>query len=310
MVMEYLKGEDLSRVIATRGPVPVEDAVRYVLQACKAIAEAHALRIVHRDLKPSNLFLAKQPDQRVIVKVLDFGISKFLDASGNFTTKNTALGTPCYMSPEQVRAPSDVDPRTDIWSLGVILYELLAGEPPFYGPSVPIVLSKVLENCPVPLSTARPGLPPALDDVIGRCLATDPALRYDTVADLARGLAPFAAPSDVVEVSSIGRVLVAHGSEAPPPMDRASAPAFEDRLRADEPLEPAHARAQPERVDTAPMQDRPGVGDTLPTGPPKAVAALALATDTREVTAPLAPVPDAVARAARARSAPVFDREK
>src|SRR4051812_29611172 len=123
MVMEYLEGGDLSQVLASRGPLPVEEAVEYVLQACEAIAHAHALGIVHRDLKPANLFLIRRPDGTNAIKVLDFGISKVMPgksaSSDNAMTRTrTVMGSPLYMSPEQMASTRDVDGRTDLWALG------------------------------------------------------------------------------------------------------------------------------------------------------------------------------------------------
>src|SRR5688572_12056721 len=138
IVMEYLEGTDLAAVLRSRGPLPVEEAVDYVLQAAEAIAVAHRLRIVHRDLKPANLFLTQRPDESSLVKVLDFGISKALDGSmgalSGLTTNSAVnvIGSPLYMSPEQFKSAKDVDTRSDIWSLGVIIHELVTGAYPFY----------------------------------------------------------------------------------------------------------------------------------------------------------------------------------
>ena len=130
--MELLRGNELAHELDTRGPLPIAEAVDYMLQACEAMADAHAHGIVHRDLKPSNLFLADQPGSAPMVKVLDFGISKLAgDVNAAVTQTQSAFGTPLYMSPEQVRSVKSVDARADIWSLGVILYELLTGRTPF-----------------------------------------------------------------------------------------------------------------------------------------------------------------------------------
>ena len=142
MVMEYLKGGDLAAWLQERGTMPLEQAVEFVLQACEAIAEAHALGIVHRDLKPANLFCIRRADSRLSIKVLDFGISKIVRKTGDLhpdvsmTRTNAVLGSPAYMSPEQMQASKHVDARTDIWSLGVILFELLSGRIPFEGEAV------------------------------------------------------------------------------------------------------------------------------------------------------------------------------
>jgi serine/threonine-protein kinase len=195
MVMEYLEGLDLARVLRQRGHLPVAEAVDAVLQACVAIAEAHAMGIVHRDLKPSNLFLAQRSDGSRLIKVLDFGISKVTAGAdpSALETKTTALmGTPLYMSPEQLRSSKSVDTRTDIWALGVILYELVAGVPPFLADSITELVLKIATEPVPPLSRARPGAPPALAEIVAMCTQKDRDARYATVAELARALQPFA----------------------------------------------------------------------------------------------------------------------
>ncbi len=218
IVLEYLEGVDLEEYLRQNGALSITRAVRYVLQACEALAEAHAAKIVHRDLKPANLFLAKGPDRRRMVKVLDFGVSKILDEP--MTDQRRMLGTVMYMSPEQLHAASEVDLRTDIWSLGVILYELLAGASPFNGPTIINVAQQVEKNSPRPLSELRPDIPAALEAVIARCMMTDSAARYGSVLELAEALAPFVQSRDRESVRTIKGVL--QGSIAPPPRDSAS----------------------------------------------------------------------------------------
>lgn len=210
MVMELLAGHDLRHELAQRGPLPVEEAVTWALQACHALAESHARGIVHRDIKPSNLFLCRQPDGRRIAKVIDFGISKVhRGASGaggtELTQSEALLGSPQYMSPEQVRSASRVDHRTDIWSLGVVLYESLVAMPPFAGESVTSVSAMIVTDEPTPLERLRPGLPQPLVDAVMRCLEKDREARVQTVAELAELLEPFAieAPSPSGRVSSL-----------------------------------------------------------------------------------------------------------
>jgi eukaryotic-like serine/threonine-protein kinase len=217
MVMEYLEGTDLSGWLRQRGPLPVALAVDFVLQACEAIAEAHALGIVHRDLKPANLFVVERSDGMLAVKVLDFGISKFtsLADSGAAMTKTTAvMGSPLYMSPEQMQSAKDVDPRGDIWALGVVLYELLSARLPFPGETMAELVLKVVAGAPVALSAVSPHVPPGLEAAVFKCLEKDRAARYQSVADFASALLEFAPPHSRVSVERIGRVLQRAGLPA------------------------------------------------------------------------------------------------
>jgi serine/threonine-protein kinase len=191
LVMEYLEGRDLAQISAQRGPLDVAEVVEYILQACEAMAEAHARGIVHRDLKPRNLFVAMRPDGRPLVKVLDVGISKERLVPVPDVI-HAALGSPAYMAPEHVRSARAVDPRADIWSLGVILYQLLVGALPFAGATITDVIFRVMIDPAPPLAAARPDLPPGLVAVIERCLEKDRAKRFDSVAALAYELMPFA----------------------------------------------------------------------------------------------------------------------
>ncbi len=196
IVYEYLVGEDLTTLLRRRGTLPIEEACEHVLQACEAMAEAHSLGIIHRDLKPANLFLTTRPDGGSSIKVIDFGIAKTIDFGREglearpMLTIDKMLGTPRYMSPEQIKSSSDVDVRTDIWGFGVILYELVTGECPFDAPTVNDVFAKVLHHTIAPPRD----LPAPLAAIIMRCLERDPALRPATVAELARDLAPYAPP--------------------------------------------------------------------------------------------------------------------
>lgn len=194
IVMEYLEGLDLAEVLRERGPLPIELAVDYLIEALDAIAEAHSLGMVHRDLKPSNLFLARRRGGSDIVKVLDFGISKATTEGPavNLTATSAVMGSPLYMSPEQIRSAKVVDARSDIWSLGIILHELLAGGPPFSGDTMTAVLAMIAADTPPALREKRPEAPKALEDVILRCLEKDREKRFADVAELARALSPFA----------------------------------------------------------------------------------------------------------------------
>jgi eukaryotic-like serine/threonine-protein kinase len=178
--------------------VPVRDAVDYVAQACEAVVEAHAIGIVHRDLKPANLFLTKRPDGTPIIKVLDFGISKFLGREGevpdvSMTQTASVIGSPLYMSPEQMQTPRDTNELTDVWALGTILYELIAGSAPFDAPTMPALCAKICAGFPAPLaSKVGPGeVPKELEIAIMRCLERERGKRHASVADLVRKIAPF-----------------------------------------------------------------------------------------------------------------------
>jgi serine/threonine protein kinase len=197
MVMEYLEGSDLGAKCRQGGVLSVEEAVLYIVQAADALAEAHAAGIVHRDLKPANLFVTQQPDGTPCIKVLDFGISKVLDSTGadyDMTKTHTVLGSPHYMSPEQMHSSRDVDPRSDIWSLGVILYALITGKLPFRGRSITEIVANVMLSPPVPPSHLAPNVPPGFDAALLRCLERDRNARYANVGDLARALYAFAPP--------------------------------------------------------------------------------------------------------------------
>jgi serine/threonine protein kinase len=207
MVMEYLDGEDLEQLLERVGTLSIEDTVSYLLQACEALAEAHAAGVVHRDLKPANLFLAKQPDKRSIIKVLDFGISKMSDDGKAITKTATAMGTPFYMSPEQLMNAKGVDARADIWALGVILFELLTGHRPFAGETMPEVVAKILGNVRPLLREHRTDVPDVLDAVVNKCLRNAREDRFHSVADLAEALAPIASESGRASMGRIARVL-------------------------------------------------------------------------------------------------------
>ncbi len=214
IVMEYLEGRDLAAILAALPEprrLPAEEAVGYILQACEAIAEAHAAGIVHRDLKPSNLFLSRRPDGTPMVKVLDFGISKALlsaGGEGTLTTTSSFVGSPIYAPPEQLVAAHEVDARADIWALGTIVYEALAGRPPYVGDSVMHVASKIFHEAPTPLGELRPELPAELVTVVMRCLEKKPEDRFQDVRGLAEGLAPFA-PAASISAERVARIVLA-----------------------------------------------------------------------------------------------------
>ncbi len=195
MVMEYLDGDDLGQILEERGAMAPEPAVQLVLQACEAVAEAHAAGIVHRDLKPQNLFLTQTITGRPKLKVLDFGVSKTASLTtggqGALTRTRSMLGSPLYMSPEQMRSARDVDARADVWALGVVLYELLTRRWPFEAQNIPELCLKVVTEPPQPITSFRSDLLPGLVAIIERCLEKDPARRYLDAAALAVALEPF-----------------------------------------------------------------------------------------------------------------------
>jgi len=209
IVMELLEGTDLGELLAASGPVPRWQVVDYVLQALEGLSRAHVRNIIHRDLKPSNLFLAVQPDGREVVKILDFGVSKSLaeGAAQGLTGAGAVLGSPPYMSPEQVRSPKSVDRRTDIWALGVVLYELLTGQLPFYGEELQETFAQILEQPVPPIRSYAQGVPEGLEEVILRCLAKNREQRFENVHELAKALVPFGSGAWGHLEGRIGQIL-------------------------------------------------------------------------------------------------------
>ncbi len=189
MVMEYLQGNDLNQILRHHGPQRSQVVCDLMLQACEGMAEAHSLGIVHRDIKPSNFFITTRPDGTMLLKILDFGISKTPVGVTELTGAQTVIGTPTYMSPEQMKSGRDADGRSDVWSMGVVMYQMLDGRPPFVGESYPELVLKVGTETPQPIHTQ---LPPGLMQVIMTCLEKNPVQRQQTVGELARMLAPYA----------------------------------------------------------------------------------------------------------------------
>jgi serine/threonine protein kinase len=211
MVMEYLEGGDLAHWLKERGPLAVEQAVEFILQACVAVADAHGLGIVHRDLKPANLFCVRRSDGHLIIKVLDFGISKVTavgsTAPVSVTQTSALMGSPLYMSPEQMRSTKSVDSQTDLWSLGVILFELLTGKPPFEGDTLSLIAIKVATEPAPLLRSLRPDAPAGLEAAIARCLEKEPQARYRDVGELAAALQSFAPARASVSVDRIAGIV-------------------------------------------------------------------------------------------------------
>lgn len=211
MVMEYLSGVDLSRLVGQH--LPVEQAIEYVLQACEGIAEAHAIGVVHRDIKPANLFVTQRSDGSPLLKVLDFGISKAKDEDStlqtnvSMTVTGAVLGSPAYMSPEQVRSAKDIDSRADIWALGVVLHELLAGRPVYQADTLSALLAMIAADPPAPLRTLRPEVPLEVERIVLRCLSKQRDQRFADVGELAQALKPFGAARAAVHADRARDVL-------------------------------------------------------------------------------------------------------
>jgi tRNA A-37 threonylcarbamoyl transferase component Bud32 len=224
LVMEYLEGRDLGRVLRDEGRLPIAAVVDYTLQAAEALAEAHGRGIVHRDLKPANLFLTRGVDGSPLVKVLDFGISK-ASATGErgITRTDAVMGSPGYMSPEQIRSAKHVDHRADVWGLGIVLYELVSGQPPFDGDNIATLSAQIVVETPKPVESLRPDVPRALADAIAKCLEKEPNKRFSSMAELATALQPFASPAAAPIADRIQRMAGAKSALAYAPTINASA---------------------------------------------------------------------------------------
>jgi serine/threonine protein kinase len=264
IVMELLDGMDLGDLLQQRGALPVQEAVDYMLEALDAIAEAHARGIVHRDLKPSNLFCARRADGTSTIKVLDFGISKLSVGeepltNPALTSSFTVIGSPVYMSPEQFRSSRSVDARGDIWSLGIILYQLLTGRNPFLGNTMGELFTAIITKEPIAPRTIRPDIPPALEGAILRCLRKTPADRYPSSGELAHVLSPFGSGRASRSVKRAQRL-----ESAPPPASMRHTP------------QPSNRPPPPPREPSviAPTRAEPSI-------PPPPVAPAAAAVSTR-----------------------------
>ena len=198
IVMEFLEGEDLESMLQADGRINFTRATEWMMQAGEAICAAHAAGIIHRDIKPANLFLVKSDHGVPIIKVLDFGVSKTALTGNVFggtislVKTQSLVGSPIYMSPEQLRGTQDVTFVSDVWSIGAVLYELITGDTAFTGSSITELCAAVLEAQPAPISQRAPDCPPGLSDAIMRCLEKDPGDRFQTVAELVVALAPYA----------------------------------------------------------------------------------------------------------------------
>jgi serine/threonine-protein kinase len=260
IVMERLDGEDLAAVCQRRGRLEIDEAARYIVQACDALAEAHAVGVVHRDLKPANLFLAKRRDGRPLIKVLDFGISKIIDPDGGqaeITRTAVALGTPSYMAPEQMVSSRRADRRADIWALGVVLYRLLTGALPFQAQGAESLGMRVLTASPAPLRSHRRQIPAGLEAIVLRCLEKQADDRFATVFQLAEALRPYEVPAPLEPPVSAGRASVPASPPSPPPAPVAppasarAAPSPSSRPVAARPSRPPPSRRAPGLLGSA-----------------------------------------------------------
>lgn len=249
LVMELLTGEDLGARLRRVRRIPFADTARILAQAGHALRRAHEAGIIHRDLKPANLFLAQVYEQEV-VKVLDFGIAKETASPvGETTTTGEVIGSPHYMGPEQARADKDIDHRSDLWSVGVLLYRMLTGVLPFPGDVMGAILAKVFVDPPPPVASVAPDLPPALDDFFAKALAKRKEDRFQTIDEL---VAAFWAIAEVFadlppelrgSITSSGRVVRAPLASVPlipgAPIGEASLPPKEESEPSAEPPQPS-----------------------------------------------------------------------
>ncbi len=216
IAIELLEGCDLGKRIEDRGPLPTEEAVDLTLQACHALAEAHAAGVIHRDIKPANLFLTRDAAGRRVVKLLDFGISKLRDDAAEITKTAAVMGSVPYMSPEPLESSRRVDERSDIYSLGVTLYELLTGLLPFEGETMPQVCASIIKGRATDILARLPSLPKDLASVVRRAFASDPQERPETVVAFAASLLPFASGAGRAYAQRISGIGVDSPPSVPP----------------------------------------------------------------------------------------------
>lgn len=220
LVMELLKGHNMARFVRRRGALPIPEAVGYIVQACDGLADAHSAGVVHRDVKPQNVFLADRRDGTAIVKVLDFGVAKqySVTSGAGLTVGGAILGSPPYSAPEQLRDPTTVDGRADVWSIGLVLYYLLTRRNAFDAETFPALLVKIATQNPPSLRAQRPDVPEELEQIFLRCVEKEPAARFPDMASLARALTPFAPSWSHSYVPGIDARLDGRGSLASLPV--------------------------------------------------------------------------------------------
>jgi eukaryotic-like serine/threonine-protein kinase len=218
MLMELLEGRNLAELLAERGPLPVDFAVDLVLQALEGLAHAHAVGVIHRDLKPTNLFLAYSARRAPTLKVIDFGISKSHMLEG-VTRAGAIVGSPTYMAPEQIDDPGMIDARSDLWAMGVVLYELLTGRMPFDADAIDVLVSRIRSDAPAPIRVHRPDLPSGLEMVISKCLSKAKDDRYADALALATVLAPFASTAPYERLARMRLLRNETGPISEPPRE-------------------------------------------------------------------------------------------
>ncbi len=300
IVMELLEGEDLAKHVRREPRIAVPVAIDLLVQAADAIAHAHAVGVIHRDVKPANLFLAKDAEGRSSVKVLDFGISKVLEeAPLEITKTSTRLGSGLYMSPEQMRSAKNVDHRTDVYGLGITLYEILTGTQPFVADSYADLCIKVSSEEPDPLRRHRADVPAELEAAIARAYARAPADRYESVPAFAAALAAWATPETRARIDA----LVALGRARPP-----LASGDYSSIAPPPPAAPAHPGSTTLRMAPGASGPPPGRSSAPPRSPsapslvpPGSPSATSLAPP-RSSSAPSVPPPSPTAAGPRAAS--------
>lgn len=249
MVMEYLQGESLRDRMVREGALATEELVPIMLGLLAGLEDAHAAGIIHRDLKPDNIFLTNDREQGDFVKIVDFGVSKFMDIGDDVTTTGMTLGTPRYMAPEQAKGEKDIDFRADIYSVGVILFRALAGRPPFLADTYNELMFKVVLEDPPKLTEIVEGADPVLSGIADRAMRRDRDARYASAKEMADELRtwlldqghplPIRAATRRQHLTSAG---ASGAHEAIPSSTRASAPTTVSSSFSTEVDEPSHTK--------------------------------------------------------------------
>ncbi len=257
LVMEYVPGDTLESYLSRQAPLSLHRAVYLAVALCDALAEAHNNWVIHRDLKPANVIVGDRQSSHIVVKILDFGVAKLVEADGGAraTAAGGLVGTPAYMAPEQIRGDAtDIDGRVDIYAVGTVLYEMLTGRVPFDEDNVAAQLQAQLDSKPIPPSRIRPDIPRGLEQIVLRALEKDPTKRFQAAEDMARALRSFLAGATPSRPSrrSYRRALVATAVIA-------LAAGIAGNYISSGPAHPATSQqATPERsVEPAPMASAP-----------------------------------------------------